>query len=99
MCALKIGDLVRWKKPLCVIEHGIEKEIGTWKYALVVNIAQPHRTPGKIGSWNEPRTGIELLVAGSSLNNMGTYLPLDMILDNNKMEKLKEGQWIVVAPI
>ena len=40
MDVLRVGDLIRWKNPLYIIENGREKQVATWHHALVAKISR-----------------------------------------------------------
>ena len=40
MGVLCVGDLIRWKNPLYLVENGKEIEVGSWHHAIVVKITE-----------------------------------------------------------
>lgn len=92
MAGLNIGDLIRWKNPLYIVEGG--RTTGTdsaWHHALVLSL-----TERKFAINSQGHTlDLELLLMGNS-GAVRFNLSLEFLYDLGEIQKLLEGQWSTV---
>jgi len=94
MDPLRVGDLVRWRNPLYIIENGREQQVGTWHHALVIEISKEIRTVSRAeGSY------ITLMLIGVSYSGQRLELPVDMFFEIGQIQKSTCGEWVYTARI
>tara|TARA_B100000131_G_scaffold258037_2_gene253213 strand:- start:3776 stop:4060 length:285 start_codon:yes stop_codon:yes gene_type:complete len=89
---IKIGDMVRWRNSLFLVENGIEHDVGQWHHALVVEVnTRLTKTLDTITS------DLLLLMIGREHNS--NYLPISyqMFIEIGNVEKLVERKWVAVT--
>ena len=91
MGVLCVGDLIRWRNPLYLIDNGEEIEVGTWHHAIVIKItARP-----QIFEHREKNPCITLMLIGPSYPSRCLELSAEMFFEIGQIQKilLGEGVW------
>jgi len=83
----KIGDLIRWVKPLYYIENGREHSIKNWNYGLIVGM------PFKASLISGIQQNLTLQLLGK-YSSIQLCIPVDILLDVGTVEKLCKRNWV-----
>ena len=76
MDVVRVGDLVRWRNPLYIIENGREEKVGAWHYAIVTEITKELLPFSKTESAH-----IGLMLLGMSYPGKRIELPVEMFFE------------------
>ena len=94
MDAIRVGDLIRWRTPLYIVENGREEEIGTWHHALVIKITT------EIFALDEHESSyLTLMLIGVSYSGQKLEVPTDMFFEMGQIQKSVFGEWVYTAGI
>ena len=94
MDILRVGDLIRWRNPLYIIENGREEQVGTWHHAIVVGISRETLPFSKAeGAY------ITLMLIGVSYSDQKLELPVEMFFEIGQIQKSALGKWVYTARI
>lgn len=94
MDVLRVGDLVRWRNPLYIVENGREQQVGTWHHAIVIDISKEAIAFSKAeGAY------ITLMLIGVSYSGQKLELPVDMFFEIGQIQKSALGEWVYTARI
>ena len=94
MDVLRVGDLIRWRNPLYIIENGREEQVGTWHHAIVAEISREHRLFNKAeGAY------LTLMLIGVSYSEQKLELSVDMFFKIGQIQKSPSGKWVYTARI
>ena len=87
----KIGDLIRWIKPLYYIENGREYSIKNWNYGLVIGMSFT------VSSISGVQQNLTLQLLGEH-SPMQLCISADMLLDVGTVERLGKRNWVSLMP-
>jgi|TARA_R110000787_G_scaffold22256_4_gene64803 hypothetical protein len=94
MDILRVGDLIRWKNPLYIVENGREKQVATWHHAIVTDIS------GGIRPFDKPEGAyLTLMLIGVSHSGRRLELPAEMFFEIGQIQKSAFGKWVCTAGI
>ena len=94
MDVLCVGDLIRWRNPLYIVENGREKQVATWHHAIVAEISREVlATPKTAGDY------ITLMLIGVSYSEQKLQLSVDMFLEIGQIQKSAFGKWVYTTRI
>ena len=94
MDALCVGDLIRWRNPLYLVENGEEIEVGRWHHAIIVKITK--RPP----SFDDVRNySLTLMLIGPAYPSRCLELSADMFYEIGRIQKILLGEWVCMAGI
>lgn len=94
MDVLRVGDLIRWKNPLYIIENGREKQVATWHHALVAKISREF-----LPFDNTDGAHITLMLIGVSSSGQKLELPVEMFFEIGQIQKSAFGKWVYATRI
>lgn len=89
MTELNIGDLIRWRNPLYIVEDGRTVGIDSaWHHALILSLTQRKFAFNSQGH----TVDLELLLMGRS-GATRFNLSLEFLYDLGEIQRLLEGEW------
>ena len=92
---LHIGDLVRWRSPLWLVENGVEVDFGKPHHAIILSIETTRRSLTKT-EYIEKRK-ITLMLMGRGYCAQLIEMPIESFYEIGELEKIVEGQWVNVS--
>ena len=92
MVLLRVGDLVRWKSSLFLVENGVEVDIGRWHHALILSITTQKHMLTKTEYTEANR--IRLMLIGPDHAARQIEMTVEALYDMGDLEKITGSAWV-----